>query len=98
MNTTNISSKEIRNSVGYLIDLVHFTGNQVRITRRKQVMARLVGEPLMKVFEQLIANDPTLADTVALMLNEELMQDLLVAEENAERGNKRPIEALLNEL
>ena len=98
MTVTDISSKEIRNKVGELINLVHYGGAQVRITRRKRVMARLVGEPLMTVFDQLIENDPTLADTVALMLNDALMQEIHASEKEADGNHKRPAQEFFDEL
>ncbi len=95
MKTTDISSKEIRYKIGELLNFVFYGGGQVRITRRKRVMAYLVGEPLMTVFNQLIEDDPALADTVALMLNKELMRNINTCQKDTKSEKKKPYKSAI---
>lgn len=58
-------------------------------------MARLVGEPVMQAIEQLIADDPGLADSLALMLNDDLQRTIEQSHQEARAGKLIPIEEAL---
>ena len=73
------------------MELVFYQSQQFRITRKNKVMARLVGEPFMKVIEQLIADDPGLGDTIAIMLNDEVRQALNESEKDVQAGRVRKL-------
>ena len=89
MNNTNIQALEARQKLGELLELVFYQSQQFRITRKNKVMARLVGEPFMKVIEQLIADDPGLGDTIAILLNDEVRQALDESEKDVRAGRVR---------
>jgi antitoxin (DNA-binding transcriptional repressor) of toxin-antitoxin stability system len=88
--TIRINSKAVRNKVGELLNLVYYGGSQVKITRHKKVVARLVGEPLMRAFEELLDSDPGLAETLAALADKEIREVVLGSVGKAAQGQRRP--------
>ena len=58
-------------------------------------MARLVDEPFMDAIETLLENDTALADTLALMLDEEAMGVIQQGQKEWKRGEKIPLKDIL---
>lgn len=77
MNTPTIptiQSSDFRSQLGNVLSRVYYQGGQVRIARNNIQMVRVVPEKFMKAIDRLIEEEPGLADTLALMLNDEAKQ------------------------
>lgn len=92
---TIVSAYEARRNLGELLETAFYQNAQIHIHRNKKPMARLVGEPVMQAIEQLIADDPGLADTLAVMLNDDLRHTLEQSHQEARAGDLIPIEEVL---
>lgn len=92
MNTVTIPALDVRRQLGELLERVYYQAQQYRIVRNKKAMARLVGEPFMQAIEQLMENDSALADTIALMLNDEVREAIKTSRKEIKEGKKIPIE------
>jgi antitoxin (DNA-binding transcriptional repressor) of toxin-antitoxin stability system len=69
---STLSSMQLRTKLGEILERVYYRGEQFQIVRKDKPMARIVSDLLMQQFDELIATDPALADTLALMMNEEV--------------------------
>ena len=90
-----IQSSVLRDNLGTIINEVHYQGYQYRIARNKRPMARVVPERFMSAVEQLIASDSALADTLALMMNDEAMSIIERGRKEWVAGERIPIEEVL---
>lgn len=90
-----LSLMELRQQLGGVVERVYYQFQQYQITRKDKPMARLVNEDYMRALEHLIASDPALADTLALMLNEEAMQIIEQGEAEWRAGQRIPLEKAL---
>lgn len=61
-------------------------------------MARLVSEPMMTAIENLLANQSGLADTLALMLDDTMRQEVEQGAQEATAGQVRDAREFFNEL
>ncbi len=91
MDTTNIQTLDVRQRLGELLELVYYRAHQYRILRKNKPMARLVSEPLMQAIEALIAKDSALADTLVLMVNDEMKALINKSRKELSAGQKIPL-------
>jgi hypothetical protein len=75
-----------------VLDKAYAQSEQVRITRKDRVLARIVGEPFMRVIDRLLADDPGLADTIAILLNDEVQQALVASDQDVKKGRVKKLE------
>ncbi len=68
---TTVSAYDVRQNFGEFLERSFYRGTNFLIKRGKKPMAYLVGRPYLAAFFDLLKNDKSLADTMALMLNEE---------------------------
>jgi prevent-host-death family protein len=94
---TSISISEARDRLTELMERVHYQHKQFRIVRKDKPMARLVAEPFMVAVDTLLETDSALADTLALMLNEEAMQIIDEDQREWERGESIPLAQALHQ-
>lgn len=94
-----VSTHDARRELSQLLERVHYTGTQIQISRNKRPMAWLVGVPFMENLVRLVntlaETDPALADTLELMLDQDVMETLREGEDDVKHGNVVPIEQLL---
>ncbi|MCZ7545100.1 MAG: type II toxin-antitoxin system Phd/YefM family antitoxin [Anaerolineae bacterium] len=98
---TTVSTHEARRNFSELLELAFYKNEQIRISRNKKPMARLVGEPFMQTVEKLIdyiiEQHPTLADTLAIELDEEIQAIIERGREEYKAGKAMPIESILED-
>ena len=87
-----IQSTDFRNQLGDVLNRVYYQGAQVRIVRKNLQMARVVPEKFMQAIDALIEQEPGLADTLALMLNEEAKQTIQEGLAEFKTGKAVPLE------
>jgi prevent-host-death family protein len=89
---TSVSTIEFRKHLSELMELAYYKNQQVRISRKGKPMARLVGEPFMQALGNMvnliIKNDPSLADTLAIVADEEIREAILESQREYESGKK----------
>lgn len=85
---------DARQHLGELVELVRYTNQQFRVTRNKRPMARLVSEPFMQALEQLMAGDPALAETLDIMMNQDMMDAIEQGTREVAEGKLLPLEAV----
>ncbi len=88
MYTQTIQALELRNNLGEFLERVYYQTTQFRIQRKNRPMARLVSEPYMTALEQLILNDPSLADTLAVLMNDEAMRIIQAGDRELQAGQR----------
>lgn len=98
---TTVSTYEARRNLSGLLELAFYRNEQIRIKRNKKPMARIVGEPLMQTVEKLIdyiiEHEPALADTLAIMLDDEIREVIEQGTKDARAGKLLPIESILDD-
>lgn len=94
---TTVSSYEARRNFAQLLELAFYKNEQILIKRNKKPMARLVGEPFMNAIEKLLTADPNLAETLAIMLDKDLMKVIEQGNKGVKAGKTIPIEKALED-
>lgn len=99
--TATVSAHEARKNFATLMELAYYKNAQIRIKRNQKPFARLVGEPLMqdidKVIDFLIKYKPAIADTLAIMLDENLKQLIDQGTKEVKAGKTIPLESILED-
>lgn len=90
-----LSAIELRQRLGEVLERVHYQFAQFRITRKDKPMARLVNEDYMQAIERLMDEDPALAETLDIMLDEVAMRAIQQGEQEITEGKLLPLEAIL---
>ncbi len=98
---TVVSAHEARRHFAELLETAFYQNARIRIQRNNKPMAWLVGEPFMAAMDQiidtLIEHKPAMADTLAILLDENLRQVIEQGTEELQAGKTLPIERLLDE-
>jgi hypothetical protein len=98
---TTVSAHEARQKFAELLELAFYKNAQIRIERNKKPMAWIVGEPFMKVLDSvidhLIEHEPAIADTLAIMIDDEIRTVIEQGIQEIKAGKLIPIESILNE-
>jgi hypothetical protein len=97
MQTTTIQAIKARQNFGELLEMAYYQNKQFRIARKNKAMARLVNENFMTAIDQLIEDDPALADTLAIMLNPEIRKALEKGEKDYQAGKAVPLDDMKEE-
>ncbi len=101
MQSKSIQALEARSRFGELLELAYYKGMQFRVARKDKPMAWIVGEPFMRsvsqVIDYIIEHEPVLADTLAIMLDNELMEALEQGTKEVKAGKTIPIEKALED-
>ncbi len=96
---TTLSSHEARARFSQLIELAFYKGEKIRVERNKKPMAWIVGDPLMNsindLIDHIIAYEPALADTLAILIDKNMMQALKIGTKEVKLGKTIPIEKAL---
>ena len=95
MSTQPISQTQLRQRLRVVLDCVHDQFQQFRVMCKDKFMARIVNEDYMRAIEQLIQDDPGLADTLALMLNDEAQAIIAESEHDLAAGRLIPLDQAL---
>jgi hypothetical protein len=90
-----ISAIQARQQLGELLEKVYYQNLQFLIARKNKPMARLVAEPFMRAVDKLLAEDQSLADTLALMLNDEAQVIIHQSRKEYQAGQKILLEEAL---
>ena len=96
---TTVSTYEARQNFAKLIELAFYKNEHVRVKRNNKPIAWIVGEPFMqrlsRFVEYLIENEPALADTLAITLDDDIREAIEQGSEDIKEGNILPIEDVL---
>ena len=95
--TTSVQMLDFRRGLGAFVERTYYQFSQFRIMRKDKPMARLVSEPYMQAVEHLVENDPAVAETLELLLDEEFMNALRRSNKDVAEGRVFPIGKLLEE-
>lgn len=87
-----------RKQLGSLLEMAYYQGQQFRITRKDKPMARLVGEPYIQAIEKLIESDKALAETLAILLDKELLGAIHQSRVEYQEGKAINVEDVLKNL
>jgi Lhr-like helicase len=90
-----VTAVQLRHQMGEVLERVYYQFQQYRVMRKDKPMARLVNERYMQAIDQLIESDPALADTLALMLNDEFIAIYEQGQKEWAEGKLIPIEEAL---
>ncbi len=96
---TTVTAHQARRDFAQLIELAYYKNEQIKINRNNKPMARIVGEPLMqtmdKVINFLIKHKPALADTLAIMVDDNIYNSIEQSRKEWQKGKKIPIATAL---
>ena len=95
--TTTVSAYQVRRNFAELLELAYYRNTQIKIERNKKPMARLVGEPFMAAVEKLLQTDPALAETIAIMLDDDMMTAIEKGNQQVKAGKTIPITKALED-
>lgn len=96
-NTIDTSLLELRSNLSSLIEQAHYTDTQIRLTRHNKPIARIVGEKFMHSLEVLFSQDPGLQETLQVMLDADMLDQLRQSQQEIQQGKVRPLTDLLME-
>jgi len=94
--TSSVQMLDLRRSLGEFVERTHYQFLQFRIMRKDKAMARLVSEAYMEAIEDLIAHDPSLEETLAIMLDKEAMSTIEESRKELAGDHKIPIDQALS--
>ena len=86
-----------RHRLGEIVELVRYTNQQFLVTRNNRPMARLVGEPFMQALEELMKIEPSVAETLEILMNKEMMDALEQGRREVEARQLLPLSAVLDD-
>src|SRR5262245_19545563 len=95
---TLIPAISARKRLGSLLEIVYYQGQQFQITRKDKPMARLVGEPFIQAIEKLIEDDKLIADTLAILLDKEILGAIHQSRNEYQEGQAVSVEDVLKSL
>lgn len=95
--TIDTSLIQLRNNLSSFVEQAHYTNTQIRLTRHKKPIARIVGEDFMQNLERLLEQDPALKETLQIMLDANMLEQIDQSKKEIERGEFRPLTDLLKE-
>jgi hypothetical protein len=98
MKTTPLPTFNAGKHLTAWLEIVYGQAQQVQITRHDKPLARLVSEPFMQAIDRLIAADPALADTLALMLNQAAQAAISRSRREYRAGQAVPVTEVLKQL
>lgn len=85
-----VKSHELRRNLSDFLAQVHYQGAQLIVNRWNQKIARIVPETYIDAIEKLLKQDPALADTLELIINDDLRNTLEASEREASSGHLQP--------
>jgi len=101
MDVTTIQAIEARHNLGELLERVYYQNKVYRIARKDKPMGWLVGDDFIEAFgkmvDYIIENDPVLADTLAIMLDDEIRSAIEQGTKEREEGKLIPLSEALNQ-
>ena len=101
MNTNTIQALDARRRLGELLELAYYRGERFRIARKDKPMAWLVGEPFVKAISRaidyIVKHEPALAETLEIMLDDELTGIIEQGTREVQAGKTIPIEKALED-
>jgi PHD/YefM family antitoxin component YafN of YafNO toxin-antitoxin module len=96
-HTPSLSAIQLRQQLGEVLERVHYQFASFRIMRKDRPMARLVNERYMQALDHLIKSDPALADTLAILLNDEAMEIIEQGMKERAEGKLIPLAEALHQ-
>lgn len=96
-----VTTHAARRNLSQLLEQVYYRGNHIQIRRNKRPMAWLVSAPFLvqvhNLLEIMVDSNPGLADTVALLLDEDVINTIREGKEDIAAGRVRPLSSVLQE-
>ena len=99
MNAISIRAIEVRQKFGELLERVYYQDKAYQITRKDKPMGWLVGDAFIErmgnIINYIIEHEPVLADTLAIMLDDEIRSVIEEGRKESARGERIPLEKAL---
>jgi hypothetical protein len=95
MNVFPIS--KARKRLPELLERAFYQNERIQIERNKKPMAWIVGEPFMRAVYSLMRGNPGLAETLEIMMDDELMEAIEQGTREVAQGKTIPIEEALKD-
>jgi len=99
MNAISIASIEARHRFGELLERVYYQDKAYQITRKDKPMGYLVGDAFVEkignIINYIIKNEPALADTLAIMNDDEIRSVIEEGRREWAKGERIPLEQAL---
>ncbi len=92
-----VSAYQARRNFSELIERAFYQNERIQIERNKKRMAWLVGDPFMAAVEKLLAESPGLMETLAIMLDDEMMAAIRQGDREVREGKTIPIAKALDD-
>lgn len=99
MNPTPIDTSliQLRGNLSTLVERAYHTNIQIRLTRHNKPIARIIGEHFMQNLEQLLEQDSSLRETLAIMSDKNMTDMLGQSQDDVRQGDVRPLADLMKE-
>lgn len=101
MQTEPIRAQDARSHLGDLLNQVYYQNKQFQINRKDKPMAWLVGQNFMEMAGQaidyIIEHKPALADTMAIMLDDEMRSVIDNNKKEMASEERLPLASILEE-
>jgi PHD/YefM family antitoxin component YafN of YafNO toxin-antitoxin module len=96
-----VQAHEARKQLSELIEKAYYKDTHTRIKRNKKPMAWIVGDPFMKkmgdFIGHIIEKETALADTLAILLSDDIRETIEEGMKEAERGETVPLESIFED-
>ncbi|MBZ0099225.1 MAG: type II toxin-antitoxin system Phd/YefM family antitoxin [Taibaiella sp.] len=98
---TTVSTYEARQNFSKLIELAFYRNEHFRVKRNNKPIAWIVGEPFMqrlgRYVEYLIENEPILADTLAIALDDDIRDAIEQGSEEVKDAQFIPLDDVVTD-
>lgn len=92
--TIPLNAMELRQQLGEVLERVHYRYDQFQIVRKDKPMARIVNEKYIQAMERLIQENPSLTETLEIMLDRDFVTALT---EDVKREDYLSLESVLKD-
>lgn len=89
---TTVTTDQARKNLAQLLELAFYKNEMIQIKRNQRAMGWIVGKPFMDALEMLLGENPGLADTLDIFLDEKLKASIDRSIREGKAGKAVPIE------
>ena len=101
LQVNDIQALQARQKLGELLERVYYQDQRFRISRKNKPMAWLVGDPFVdtvsKLVDHIIENEPALADSLAITLDDEIRSIIEQGTKERKAGKLLPFDSILDD-
>ncbi len=88
----SLSTLELRADLGEILNTVHYQNKTYMITRKNKPLAWLISDRIAGALDQLLRSDSGIAETFALLLDQQALSTIKKSRSESDEGKNIPID------